>query len=100
MDARDPGGMLAGVVSPLGHLLYLGWTLGMTSAAPTPVRTVLTTTRRLGVRALLIHGQACTLYGASGFSRDAIRAGEDALLDDDDFRARAEARFAANESGR
>ena len=30
----------------------------------------------------------------------AIRAGEDALLDEDDFRARAEARFAANESGR
>jgi len=29
----------------------------------------------------------------------AIRAGEDVLLDEDDFRARAEARFAASERG-
>jgi hypothetical protein len=42
----------------------------MTSSVPTPVRTVLTTTRRHGVRALLMGGQACILYGASEFSRD------------------------------
>jgi hypothetical protein len=42
----------------------------MTSAAPTPVRTVLTTTRRHCARGLLMGGQACALYGASESSRD------------------------------
>lgn len=42
----------------------------MTTSVPTPVRTVLTTTKRHGVRALLMGGQACIVYGASEFSRD------------------------------
>ncbi len=54
----------------------------MTTSVPTPVRTVLTTTQRHGVRALLMGGQACILYGASEFSRDvdlAIYANPDNL---------------------
>lgn len=42
----------------------------MTTHVPLPVQTVLMTTRRHGVRALLMGGQACILYGASEFSRD------------------------------
>jgi hypothetical protein len=42
----------------------------MTRDVPLPVQTVLMTTRRHGVRALLMGGQACILYGASEFSRD------------------------------
>lgn len=36
----------------------------------TPIHTVLTVTRRHGVRSLLMGGQACIVYGASEFSRD------------------------------
>ena len=42
----------------------------MTTPLPLPVQTVLSTTRRHGVRALLMGGQACIVYGASEFSRD------------------------------
>lgn len=42
----------------------------MTTPLRVPVRTVLSTTRRHGVRALLMGGQACIVYGASEFSRD------------------------------
>lgn len=42
----------------------------MTTPVPRPVQTVLTTTQRHGVRALLMGGQACIIYGASEFSRD------------------------------
>lgn len=48
----------------------------------TPIHTVLTVTRRHGVRSLLMGGQACIVYGASEFSRDidlAILADEDNL---------------------
>ena len=36
----------------------------------TPIQTVLSATRKHGVRSLLMGGQACILYGASEFSRD------------------------------
>lgn len=42
----------------------------MTTPLPVPVQTVLTTTQRHGVRALLMGGQACIVYGAAEFSRD------------------------------
>lgn len=48
----------------------------------TPIHTVLTATRRHGVRSLLMGGQACIVYGAAEFSRDvdlAILADEDNL---------------------
>lgn len=41
-----------------------------TSISTTPIRTVLETLRTHGVRALLMGGQACVLYGAAQFSRD------------------------------
>jgi len=37
---------------------------------PSPIRKVLSTFRRHRVRALLMGGQACILYGAAEFSRD------------------------------
>ena len=37
---------------------------------PSPIRKVLFTFRRHRVRALLMGGQACILYGAAEFSRD------------------------------
>jgi hypothetical protein len=48
----------------------------------TPIHTVLTATRRHGVRSLLMGGQACIVYGAAEFSRDvdlAILADEENL---------------------
>lgn len=54
----------------------------MTMTILAPVRTVLAATRRHGVQALLMGGQACIVYGASEFSRDvdlAIFAGPDNL---------------------
>lgn len=42
----------------------------MTTALPLPVQALLSTTRRHGVRGLLMGGQACIVYGASEFSRD------------------------------
>lgn len=49
----------------------------------TPIHTVLTATRRHGVRALLMGGQACIVYGASEFSRDVDLA---ILADDENLR--------------
>ena len=37
---------------------------------PSPIRTVLSSMRRHGVRSLLMGGQACVFYGAAEFSRD------------------------------
>ena len=37
---------------------------------PSPIRKVLSTMRKHRVRALLMGGQACVLYGAAEFSRD------------------------------
>jgi hypothetical protein len=42
----------------------------MTTLFPLPIQTVLSTTTRHGVRALLMGGQACVVHGASEFSRD------------------------------
>lgn len=42
---------------------------------PTSVQTVLSTMQRHGVKALLMGGQACIIYGASEFSRSATRTG-------------------------
>ena len=38
---------------------------------PTPIHKVLSTFQKHGVRALLMGGQACVLYGAAQFSKDA-----------------------------
>ena len=38
---------------------------------PNPIRRVLSSIRKHRVRALLMGGQACVLYGAAEFSRDA-----------------------------
>ena len=49
---------------------------------PNPIRKVLSTTQKHNVRALLMGGQACVLYGAAEFSRDtdlALTASDDNL---------------------
>ena len=38
--------------------------------SPSPIRRALSTFRRTQVRALLMGGQACILYGAAEFTRD------------------------------
>ncbi len=53
---------------------------------PTPIRQVLFTIRKHQVRALLMGGQACVLYGAAQFSKDI----DFVLLANDDNRHRLE----------
>lgn len=59
----------------------------MTTPLPVPAQTVLMTTQRHGVRALLMDGQACIVYGAAEFSRDVDLA----ILADPDNLARLRA---------
>ena len=58
--------------------------------SPSPIHTVLSTLRKHRVRALLMGGQACILYGAAEFSRDIDLA----VLADEKNLARLEAALA------
>lgn len=55
---------------------------------PSPIHKVLLVMREHGVRSLLMGGQACVLYGAAEFSRDADLV---VLADKDNLRRLADA---------
>lgn len=63
---------------------------------PTPIRQVLSTIQHNGVRALLMGGQACVLYGAAQVSKDV----DFALLPEAENYARLQAALAALRAGR
>jgi hypothetical protein len=50
---------------------------------PTPIRQVLSTFRRNGVRTLLMGGQACVFYGAAQVSKDIDFLGAEQAKDRD-----------------